>query len=89
MVSRQFAWASGILPDPKIQEIQVRGLFLSLVLATALSACASTAIEDAAESDDVTAIASRTEPPKQRCYREKRTGFRLGGARICEPARVD
>ena len=67
----------------------MRRLFLSLVLATALSACASTAIEDAVESEDVTTVASQTEPPKQRCYREKRTGFRLGGARICEPVRVD
>ena len=67
----------------------MRGLFLSLVLATALSACASTAIEDAVESDDVTTFASQTEPPKQRCRREQTTGFRLRGARICEPVRVD
>lgn len=67
----------------------MRRLFLSLVLTTALSACASTATEDAVESEDVTTFASKTEDQKKRCYREKRTGFRLGGARICEPVRVD
>ncbi len=42
----------------------MRRFFLSLVLATALSACASTAIEDAVESEDVTTFASKTEDQK-------------------------
>lgn len=67
----------------------VRGLFLSLVLAIALSACASTVPEEAVDSYDATSFVSETENTNKRCYREKRTGFRLGGARICEPARVD
>ena len=58
--------------------------FLILVLAAALSACASTATENAAESDSA-ATAVEVDKPKMRCYREKNTGFRLGGKRVCEP----
>jgi len=59
-------------------------LFLFLVLAAGLSACASTATESSAEGGETTAKAEG-EKPRMRCYREKNTGFRLGGERVCEP----
>lgn len=68
-------------------------IFLILILAAGLSACASTATDANAESDDavtataesdhVATAAAETKKPKKRCYRDKDTGSRLG-VRICE-----
>ena len=58
--------------------------FLILLLAAGLSACASTATENSAGEGDE-AVAAETEEPKIRCYREKNTGFKLGGKRVCTP----
>ena len=68
-------------------------IFLILILAAGLSACASTAadaiaesdgaVTATAESDQVTTAAAETKKPKKRCYREKDTGSRLG-VRTCE-----
>jgi len=75
----------------------VRRTFLILVLAAGLSACATnstdasgdTATADTATADTATADTATadtaTKKPKMRCYREKNTGFRLGGKRVCEP----
>ena len=70
----------------------MRRTFLILVLAAGLSACATnstdasgdTATADTATADTATADTA-TAKPKMRCYREKNTGFRLGGKRVCEP----
>lgn len=59
--------------------------FVGLVLAAALSACANSAIDNDAEADHAAIVASENETPKMRCHREQRTGFRLGGARVCKP----
>jgi uncharacterized protein YceK len=58
---------------------------LILVLAAALSACASIATENASTSKDAAATTVEGDKPKMRCYREKNTGYRLGGKRVCEP----
>ena len=68
----------------------MRRTFLILVLAAGLSACATNSTDASGESGDTatadTATAdTATEKPKMRCYREKNTGFRLGGKRVCEP----
>ncbi len=57
--------------------------FLILVLAAGLSACASTATDATAESDGIATTAAETKKPKKHCYREKKTGSRLG-IRICK-----
>jgi hypothetical protein len=56
-------------------------LILILALAVGLSACASTASDPAAGGVDPDASAA-ADKPKQRCYREKETGSRLG-RRVC------
>ena len=60
-------------------------VFLFLVLAAGLCACAGTATDTSAEGGDATTAAAESDKPKMRCYREKNTGFRLGGKRVCEP----
>ena len=82
---RESRSVSSVLPGLKRETSVMRRTFLSLVLAAVLSACASTATEDAAESDDLATVVSETEKPKMRCYREPNTGFRLGGRRVCKP----
>ena len=65
----------------------MRRTFLILVLAAGLSACATNSTDasgDTATADTATADTA-TKKPKMRCYREKNTGFRLGGKRVCEP----
>ena len=63
----------------------VRRILLSIALAAALSACASTPAGHGTEVADAAPAASDSEKPKMRCHREKNTGFRLGGARVCTP----
>ena len=63
----------------------VRKILLSFVLAAALSACASKPPGEDTEVADTAPATTESEQPKMRCYREKTTGFRLGGARICKP----
>ena len=60
---------------------------LAMFLAAALSACASTG-EQAGEDGEKVAAATE-EKQKMRCYREKNTGFRLGGQRVCVPVEDD
>ena len=62
---------------------------LAMCLALALSACASTGGEQTGEDGEKVAAASGEEKQKMRCYREKNTGFRLGGERICVPVEDD
>jgi len=67
--------------------------FLILILVAGLSACASTgtdataqgddAVTATAEGDGIATTAAETKKPKKRCYREKKTGSRLG-IRICK-----
>lgn len=57
-------------------------LFLILILAVGMGACASTATDPGAAEDDATTSADVAEKPKKRCYREKETGSRLG-RRVC------
>ncbi|MDJ0812429.1 MAG: membrane lipoprotein lipid attachment site-containing protein [Woeseiaceae bacterium] len=59
---------------------------LTLFLAAALTACASTGDGQAGEGSEQVASADSEEKQKMRCYREKGTGFRLGGKRVCVPA---
>ena len=63
----------------------MRRTFLILVLAAGLSACATNSTDASGESGDTATANTATEKPKMRCYREKNTGFRLGGKRVCEP----
>ena len=63
----------------------MRRTFLILVLAAGLSACATNSTDASGESGDTVTADTATEKPKMRCYREKNTGFRLGGKRVCEP----
>ena len=58
---------------------------MSFILAAALAACASTASEDETEVADAATVPSEADEPKMVCRREKNTGFRLGGARVCKP----
>jgi starvation-inducible outer membrane lipoprotein len=60
---------------------------LAMFLAVALSACASTG--EQADEDGEQVVASGEEKQKMRCYREKNTGFRLGGERVCVPVEDD
>lgn len=62
---------------------------LGLFLAAALSACASTGNEQTGQSGEPVASAEGEKEQKMRCYREKNTGFRLGGKRVCVPAEDD
>ncbi len=63
----------------------MRRTFLILVLAAGLSACATNSTDASGTSGDTATANTATEKPKMRCYREKNTGFRLGGKRVCEP----
>ena len=62
--------------------IAVPRLFLILILAAGLGACASTASDPGAAKDDAAASADEPQKPRKRCYREKETGTRLG-KRVC------
>ena len=57
---------------------------LWIFLATAMTACASSGGEQAGDGGDSVATAESDDQPKQRCYRDKSTGTRLG-ERICVP----
>ena len=65
----------------------MKKMMLPVFLAAALSACASNS-EQAGEDGENVAAATE-EKQKMRCYREKNTGFRLGGKRVCVPAEDD
>jgi len=62
----------------------VRGFLPGLLVAVALSACASNGIENVGESDSVALAAAESEAPKKICYRERNTGFRLAAVRVCK-----
>ncbi len=66
-----------------IRGLFMHRIFLILVLAAGLSACASTATDATAEGDGIDTITAETKKPKKSCYREKVTGTRLG-IRICK-----
>lgn len=55
---------------------------LTLILAAALGACASTGSEPNADRSEATT--AKAEKPKMSCRRDKSTGSRLG-ERICTP----
>ena len=67
--------------DKKQGRILLSRLFLIMVLAAGLAACASTASESGA-TDNGSATSTASSEPKKRCYREKETGTRLG-RRVC------
>lgn len=58
-------------------------VFLVSVLSATLLACANAPSQDAAAGDDLNAASADAEAPRMRCVREKVTGFRLKGKRIC------
>jgi starvation-inducible outer membrane lipoprotein len=82
------------LPMSKLRTICIWGArkmkktILAMFLAVALSACASTG-EQADEDGETVAASDGEEKQKMRCYRERSTGFRLGGERVCVPVEDD
>ena len=66
----------------------MKKMILAMFLAIALSACASTG-DKAGDDGETVAASDGEEKQKMRCYREKNTGFRLGGERICVPVEDD
>lgn len=61
---------------------------LAIFMALSLAACASTGSQTG-EGGEKVAAGDSEEKPKMRCYREKETGTRLGGKRVCVPADGD
>ena len=57
--------------------------FLVSILCATLFACANAPTQNAVAGDDSNRTGAEAEAPKMRCVREKVTGFRLKGKRIC------